>query len=110
MEMLFCEDDSCADKATASVQNTLMPTGIEIVTNFYITVVEVTRKIHPVLRSARTLPGPGVIACGLEDQLLPDLVKPTRNSHGSIRSALALVVFMLIQVGLRPLLLCMVNW
>lgn len=36
VEMLFCEDDSCADKATANVQNTLMPASLEIVTNLCI--------------------------------------------------------------------------
>lgn len=36
VETLFCEDDSCADKATANVQNMLMPTSLEIVTNLCI--------------------------------------------------------------------------
>lgn len=36
VEMLFCEDDSRADKATAKVQNTLMPTSLETVTNLCI--------------------------------------------------------------------------
>lgn len=46
----------------------------------------------------RSLPGPGVIACGTEDPLLPDLVKPIQNSHGIIRSVLEFVVLVLIQV------------
>lgn len=59
--------------------------------------IEVTRKIHPRLRSARSILGPGMIACGMGDRLSPDLVKPTQNSHRSM-SALALDVLVLIQV------------
>lgn len=33
VETLFSEDDSCTDKATDNVQNTLMPTSLETVTN-----------------------------------------------------------------------------
>lgn len=49
-------------------------------------------------RSVRSLPGPGMIACGVEDPSLSDLVKPIQNSHGIIRSVLELVVLVLIQV------------
>lgn len=62
------------------------------------TMIEATRKIHPMLRSVRSLSGPGMVTCDTEDQLLPDLVKPTPNSHESIRSALALVILVLIEV------------
>jgi len=36
MEMLFRDDDSCVDTAAAHVQNTLMPTSLEVVTNLCI--------------------------------------------------------------------------
>ena len=60
--------------------------------------IKATRRIHPMLKSVRSLSGPDMITCGTEDQLLPDMVKTTQNSHGNIRSALALVVLVLTQV------------
>lgn len=54
----------------------------------------------------KSLSDPGMITCGTEDQLLPNLVKTIQNSHGSIRSALALVVLVLIQVEAHACSLC----
>lgn len=96
--MLFCEMVHAQTKQQLLFKTCRCPPVLRqsLISSF--TIIEATRKIRPTLRSVRNLSGPGMVTCGTEDQLLPDLVKPTQNSHGSIRSALALVVLVLIQV------------